>query len=43
MLERNKIFFLKFTNKHVNREFYTRDEVKTLAYVHIASSDVVER
>jgi hypothetical protein len=41
--ERLEFNFSKFTDKHVVREPSIKDEVETLAYVPIASSDAVER
>ena len=34
--------FSKFTDKHSNKEPFAKDIIETLAYVAIASSDVVE-
>ena len=41
--EKLEFNFSKFTDKHVNKELPIKDEVENLAYVAVASSDVVER
>jgi hypothetical protein len=35
--------FSKFTDKHIDRKFSSKDQIETLASIAVASSDVVER
>jgi hypothetical protein len=35
--------FSKFTDKHLEKELHAKDQVETLGYVGVASSDAVER
>jgi hypothetical protein len=37
-----ELAFNKFTDKHIDRELHAKDQVKTLACIAVASSDVVE-
>ena len=41
--ERLEFNFSKFTDKNLEKEKIAKDEVETLAYVVVASSDAVER
>ena len=41
--EKLEFNFSKFTDKHLEREPFVKDEVETLAYVAVASSNAMER
>ena len=41
--EKLQFNFSKFTDKHFEKENFSKDVVETLAYVAVASSDAVER